>query len=478
MVGLGQSRSKLFGAWTDNVRAALRGGYWNNGSNARAGFALNLNNPPSNANINIGFRAASPNCARRRYPTWISSSALGKGVQVPVAPETRPAKNINRQLMASRLRPSWAAALIRGVRKIAKTYTNLYPRIYDFQNLELAYMKARRAKRFQEEVLQFSFNLESNLIQIQNELIYKTFRTGRYRYFYVHDPKTRLVAALPFKDRVVQHALCNVIEPLFEERFIPDSYACRVGRGIHAGADRVMQFLRVTQHKWDRVYCLKADVSQYFPSINHAILKAIIRKRIACPDTLWLIDEIIDSGGDGGDCSRGLPIGNLTSQLWANVYLDQLDHFVKEILREKYYVRYMDDFVILGGDKRHLWEVKQEIEGFLADKLDLQLNGKTGIWPISQGIDFLGYRIWPTHRLIRKSSIKRMKRKLKAFQRKYREGKIDLEKINATIQSWLGHVSHADSYNLRKKLLGCFVLTKGGDAYEENEDEPDNPVGR
>ncbi|KUK51909.1 MAG: RNA-directed DNA polymerase (Reverse transcriptase), partial [Desulfotomaculum sp. 46_296] len=377
----------------------------------------------------IGFRAALSNCARRRGPIGITSSALGKGVQVPVAPEARPAKNINRQLVASRLRPSWAAALL-GVMPIAKTYTDLYPRIYDFENLELAYMKARRTKRFKNEVPEFSFNLESNLIQIQNELIYKTYRTGRYRCFYVHDPKTRQVAALPFKDRVVQHALCNVIEPIFEKRFIPDSYACR------------------------------------------AILKAIIRRRIACPDTLWLIDEIIDSGGDGSDCPRGLPIGNLTSQLWANVYLDQLDHFVKEVLREPYYVRYMDDFVILGGDKGHLWQVKREIEGFLAGKLDLRLNGKTGIWPISQGIDFLGYRIWPTHRLVRKSSIKRMKRKLKAFQRKYREGQIDLEKINATIQSWLGHVSHANSYNLRRKLLEAFVLTKGGDVDDWNDDGP------
>lgn len=332
-------------------------------------------------------------------------------------------------------------------------------------------MKARRSKRFQDDVLKFSFNLESNLIQIQNELIYKTFRTGQYRYFWVNDPKKRLVAALPFKDRVVQHALCNIIEPLFEERFIYDSYACRVGRGIHAGADRVTQFLRTTQRKWDRVYCLKADVSQYFPSINHIILKTIIRKRIACPDTLRLIDEIIDSGGDGADCPRGLPIGNLTSQLWANVYLDQLDHFVKEVLQEKYYVRYMDDFIILGSNKQHLWAIKREVEGFLANKLDLRLNSKTGIWPISQGIDFLGYRIWPTHRLIRKSSIRRMKRKLKAFKRKYQEGKMDMDKINATIQSWLGHVSHADSYNLRKKLLGSFVLTKGGDVCAEDKDE-------
>ncbi|MDI3480773.1 MAG: RNA-directed polymerase [Tepidanaerobacteraceae bacterium] len=321
-------------------------------------------------------------------------------------------------------------------------------------------MKARRNKRYQDEVLKFSFDLESNLIEIQNELIYKTYKTGRYRYFWVNDPKKRLVAALPFKDRVVQHALCNVVEPLFEKRFIYDSYACRVGRGTHAGASRAQKFLRKTKRKWGRVYCLKADISRYFPSINHSVLKAIIRKRIACPDTLWLIEEIIDSGGDESDSPKGLPIGNLTSQLWANVYLDQLDHFVKEVLREKYYVRYMDDFIILGRSKRHLWKVKREIERFLADKLDLKLNRKTNIFPISQGVDFLGYRIWPTHRLIRKSSIRRIKSKLKAFRRKYREGKISLEKIKATIQSWLGHVKHADSFNLRKKLFNEFILIK------------------
>lgn len=355
---------------------------------------------------------------------------------------------------------------------MVKTYNNLYPLIYDFENLYRAYLKARRNKRYQQEVLTFTVNLGENLLQIQNELIWKTYRTGPYRFFYVHDPKTRLVAALPFKDRVVQHALCNIIEPIFESRFIYDSYACRVGKGTHAGADRVTQFLRIAQRKWERVYCLKGDIAQCFPSINHAILKAIIRKRITCPDTLWLIDEIIDSGGDGSDCPRGLPIGNLTSQLWANVYLDQLDHFVKEVLRERYYVRYMDDFVVIGGDKRHLWEVKKEIEGFLADKLDLRLNDKTGVWPISQGIDFLGYRIWPTHRLVRKSSIKRMKRKLKAFQRKFRGGRISLDKINATIQSWLGHVSHANSYNLRRKLLENFVLTRGKDADEKEQRQP------
>jgi retron-type reverse transcriptase len=344
---------------------------------------------------------------------------------------------------------------------LSKTYNNLYQQIYDFQNLYNAYLKARKDKRFKADTLKFSYNLEGNLIQIQNELIYKSYDPGRYHEFYVYEPKKRLIMAVPFKDRVIHHALCNIIEPVFESRFIFDSYACRPGKGTHAGADRVTYFLRKLSNTYDKVYCLKGDVSKYFQSINHATLKQIIRKRIRCKDTLWLIDTIIDSTADDELNPVGIPIGNLTSQLFANLYLDRLDYFVKQDLRVKYYVRYMDDFVVLSDNKAQLWEYYRAIEDFLNNKLQLQLNGKTGIFPISQGIDFLGYRIWPYHRLLRKSSIKRIKRKLKAFQRKYKEGQIDLDKINATIQSWLGHAKHADSYNLRKKLLGEFVLTRG-----------------
>jgi retron-type reverse transcriptase len=343
-----------------------------------------------------------------------------------------------------------------------RTYGNLYPRIYDFENLYRAYLKARRGHRYYREVLVFTNNLDAELIQLQNELIWKTYHTGPYRRFYVHDPKTRLVAALPFRDRVAQHALCNVIEPLFDRKMIYDSYACRVGKGTHAGADRVTELLRRAVRLWPRPYCLKCDIARYFPSVRHDTLLAIIRRTISCEDTLWLIQEILSSWVDSADPEpRGLPIGNLTSQLWANVYLDPLDHFVKEVLRVRFYVRYMDDFVIIGGDKRELWQVKREIEGFLEHRLGLRLNGKSGIFPISHGIDFLGYRIWPDRRRLRKRSVKRMRQALKYFEKAYREGKIDLERINASIQSWLGHAKHANTYRLREKLFDSFVLRKG-----------------
>jgi hypothetical protein len=275
----------------------------------------------------------------------------------------------------------------------------------------------------------------------------------------VHDPKTRLVAALPFRDRVVHHAICNVIEPIFETRFIYDSYACRAGKGTHAGVKRVVDFLKCAQRLWPKVYCLKCDISKYFPSINHNILKQVIRNKISCSKTLWLLDEIIDSSIGSNEINpKGIPIGNLTSQLFANVYLNELDHYVKEDLRTMYYVRYMDDFIILGGSKKQLWAVLEVIRDFLEAFLDLQLNSKTAIFPITQGINFLGYRIWPTHRLLRKSSIRRIKRKLKAFKRKYQNGQIKLEKVNATIQSWIGHANHANSYRFKEKLFSNFAL--------------------
>lgn len=340
---------------------------------------------------------------------------------------------------------------------MAKTYKNLYHKIYDFQNLYEAYIKARKNKRYRREVIFFSMNLEENLISIQNDLIWESYHTGEYRQFYVHDPKTRLVLALPFKDRVVQHAIVNIIEPVFEKTFIFDSYACRLGKGTHAGADRLTKFLTETARKWRKTYCLKADIKKFFYSIDHQALKDVIRRKIACPQTMRLLEGIVDSSGE----QVGIPIGNLTSQLFANIYLNELDYFIKHTFRCHYYIRYMDDFVILHDNKQELHRIKREVEDFLRDKLRLELNSKTQVFPASQGINFLGYRIWRTHRKVRNSSKRRIKRKLKAYQRKYAAGQMSIERIKATIISWLGHVKHANSYFLRQKLSKILNL-KGG----------------
>ena len=344
-----------------------------------------------------------------------------------------------------------------------KTYRHLFEQIVAFDNLHRAYIKARRNKRYRPEALSFSANLESELLEVRRELIGQTYRTGEYRRFTVREPKTRLVAALPFRDRVVHHALCNIIGPIFEVTFIHDSYACRVGKGTHVGADRVTEFLRRACRERGQVWVLKGDVAGYFPSVNHAALLAIIERKIKCPGALWLIEEILDSWHTEGWLGSGIPIGNLTSQLWANLYLNELDQFVKHKLKRRWYVRYMDDWVVLADNKGELQQVKADIADFLGDHLVLKLNSKTSVFPAAQGIDFLGYRIWATHRLLRKSSVKRMKSKLRQFERGYSDGNIDLEHITASIMSWLGHASHADCYGLKKQLFQNFELRRCDD---------------
>ncbi len=283
---------------------------------------------------------------------------------------------------------------------MAKTFKHLYNKICDFKNLYQAYLKAGKNKRYRGEVLEFSRNLGENLLTLQKELINQTYHTNRYYSFYVYDPKKRKIFALPFRDRIVQHALCNIIELIFDKRFIDDNYACRKDKGTHKAQDRLTYFLR----KAEGLYCLKADIEKYFPSVDCRLLVEIIKKKIGCSKTMWLIKEIINSMGS----DKGIPIGNLTSQLFANIYLNELDYFVKQNLRCKYYLRYMDDFIILDTDKKELQRKKEFIEEFLNSKLKLRLNKKTQIFPVSRGIDFLGFRVYKTHRLLKKRNIKRI----------------------------------------------------------------------
>lgn len=341
---------------------------------------------------------------------------------------------------------------------MAKTYKNLFEHLTTFEALHRAYGRVVKGRRHQMDVIRFEANLESNLIEIQNSLLWKTYQTGPYRNFKVFEPKERDIAALPIKDRIVQHALVETIDPIWASRFIFDTYACRPGKGTHAGADRAQAFLRATLREHGQVFVLKAGIAKYFPSICHDVLKRLIRRRVACSDTLWLIDNIIDSTAEAGDpLPRGIPIGNLTSQLFANIYLHELDEFVKFDLREKQYLRYMDDFAVVGHDKAHLHQVRRDIEDFLHARLGLRCNHKTQIFPVSpsngRALDFLGYRIWPTHRKIRKDSAGRMRRKMKRMARLYHEGKMTWDQVHQVIMSWIGHAGHANTYKLRTRVL-------------------------
>ncbi|MGE5584040.1 MAG: reverse transcriptase domain-containing protein [Bacillota bacterium] len=354
-----------------------------------------------------------------------------------------------------------------------KKLKGLYPKVYDFENLLEAYKKARKCKRFRDEVLAFTRNLEENLISIQNELIWKTYKVGRYREFFIFDPKKRLIMALPFRDRVVQWAIYRVLNPLLERRYISDSYACRVGYGTHRAADRLQYWLRYLARRYPRVYVLKLDISKYFYRVDHNVLMDILRRIVADEDLLWLLETIIRSedtkfgiplGDHCFECQRvkgvGMPIGNLTSQMFANLYLNELDQYAKHVLRVRHYIRYMDDVIILHPDKKYLWQLKDEIGSFLEDRLHLVLNNKTTIRTADQGVDFCGYRIWPTHRKLRKRTALKMKRRLKWLQRAYARGEVGFDEVNASVQSYLGLLKHCNSYNLRCKLFDALVFVR------------------
>ena len=220
---------------------------------------------------------------------------------------------------------------------------------------------------------------------------------------------------------------------------------------MHAGADQAQQWLREVKREHGRVYVLKADIAKYFPSIDHQVLLDMLGQRIACERTMGLASDIVDSW------HPGLPIGNLTSQLWANVYLHELDSFVKQQLRVRRYIRYMDDWLIIHHDKVYLHELRRILEEWLWDRLRLRLNNKTQVFPVAarrgRALDFLGYRMWCTHRRLRGDSVKRMERRLKDLQQGYTEGLIELSDVRQRVASWLGHASHADSFRIREKLL-------------------------
>ena len=287
----------------------------------------------------------------------------------------------------------------RGEEKRVKRQGNLWDRMISFESLLLAAHAAARGKRFKPGVARFVFDLERQLLLLHEELASKTYRPGPYRTFTIYEGKTRQISAAPFRDRVVHHALTGVLEPIFERSFIFDSYACRKGKGTHAAVDRCQQFARRYR------YVLKADVRKFFPSIDHQILKTLITRKIKDPDVLWLVGLIIDHSNPqdpvlmwfpGDDLftpterRRGLPLGNQTSQFFANVYLDPLDHFVCDRLGLSY-VRYVDDFLVFADDKRRLHEVRVEVEHFL-ETLRLQIHqDKSVVFPCDQGIRFLGY---------------------------------------------------------------------------------------
>lgn len=315
---------------------------------------------------------------------------------------------------------------------MSQRHRNLIERIADPDNLRLAYARTRKNKRMTWGYLNFKEYDQLYLTQIREVLLSGTYRIGPYREFLIHEPKARLISALGFQDRLVQHALCSVIGPIFERSLLPYTFACRPGMGTHAGVRHVQSRLRQT----GATHFLKTDFRKFFPSVDHAVLHRLIDKKIHCQRTLAILREVIPTEG------QGLPIGSLTSQLFANVYGNEVDRFIHFELKARNWVRYMDDIVILGHDPAQLREHLKRIAEFSQSALKLAIS-KWQVASVSRGINFLGYRIWPRHKLLRADSVTRAKRKIR-----HALAHGDDRALSRFLTAWSGHACWADTNHL------------------------------
>jgi retron-type reverse transcriptase len=314
-----------------------------------------------------------------------------------------------------------------------KRFKNIYQQIISPENLILAEAKARRGKAKQYGVKVFDKNPQENLVELHKMLLEKNYQTSEYTTFKIFEPKERLVFRLPyFPDRITHHAVMNVLEPIFTKLFTADTYSCIKGRGIHGAANNLKKALKDQENT---KYCMKLDIVKFYPNVDHEVLKQLFRKKFKDQDLLWLLDEIIDS-------ADGLPIGNYLSQYFANYYLTYFDHWIKENKEVKYYFRYADDIIILSNNKPHLHELLAEIKSYLNDNLKLQVKGNYQVFPVeARGIDFVGYKFYHTHTLLRKSIKKRFAKAISKTKNK------------ATIAAYFGWAKHCNSKHLLKKLI-------------------------
>ena len=328
--------------------------------------------------------------------------------------------------------------------KVMKRIGNLYDKVISIENLQLADEKARKGKLRTYGVQIHDKNREANLLSLHESLKNQTYKTSKYHIFTIFEPKEREIYRLPyFPDRITHHAIMNILEPIWVSLFNKNTYSCIKNKGIHAAAKDVKYALN--SDAAGTRYCLKMDIKKFYPSIDHAILKKVIRRRIKDKRLLWLLDEIIDS------TTTGVPIGNYLSQYFANVYLAYFDHWLKEEKQVKYYWRYADDIVILTPDKEVLHTLLHEIRAFLHNNLNLKVKRNYQIFPVdARGIDFLGYVFYHSHILLRKS----IKQKLFRRVAKLRKRKITLtkEQYKQQLCSWWGWCKFCDSINLMSKI--------------------------
>ncbi len=374
----------------------------------------------------------------------------------------------------------------RGMALVSKTlhmkrYGNIYGNLCSYANLELAFRKARKGKTAKHYVVEFEKNLKDNLLLLRTELLLHCYSPHPLVHFIVKDPKTRKISKSAFKDRIVHHALCNIIEPLFENTFIHDSYANRKGKGTLNAIKRFDGCKRtVSKNNTLPCYVLKADIRKYFDNVDHSTLLSIIKKRVKDAKIMWLIRKIFSNYHAGGGESspqevegsanlrfaglssqarKGMPLGNLTSQFFANVFLNELDQFVKHKLKATYYIRYVDDFVILHNNKGLLEHYKWEIQNFLKTiKLELHPD-KSKIILLNKGVTFLGYRIFSHHKLLKKSNLRKFRRELAEEIDAVQHGDLPYDTLLDRMHGWLEYSRWANTHALRNFILSEVAAT-------------------
>jgi len=346
---------------------------------------------------------------------------------------------------------------------------NLWPLVVSFENLLGAAEDAARGKRKRPDVACFLLNLEGELVRLREELESGQYRPGPYRTFEVREGKRRLISAAPFRDRVVHHALTRILEPILERRFTHYSFACRRGKGTHAALQVAAEGCRCFP------YVLKCDVRKYFASIDHAILKGMLARVVKCQRTMELAARIIDGSNAQEEASayfpgddlftplqrrRGLPLGNQTSQFFANVYLNSMDQFVLRYLRPGLYARYVDDFLLFGEDKAALARMRERLEEFLAARRLRLHPGKSRVYRTRDGVTFLGWRVFPDRIRLVRSNVVRFRRRMRTMREACLKGEMELSQATQHVQAWVAHAEHGQTRRLRRQLFAQYLFRR------------------
>ncbi len=439
-------------------RASILGGSWFNDDNAGSRYA-NVDNWADNSNENLGARGRSDDLtliaarrrsrSRRRITARVPHAAFAPQVSQGwwsarvscFGEHTSRSGRTGRSGPIGLSRPAAGFFTYECRSQMTRRYRNLIDRIVSPRNMDAALRLTAAGKRLTPGYLDFKEYSALNLVELGREMADGRYRPGEPHQFYVLDPKRRLISALPFRDRVAQQALCLVIGGIFDSALLPRAFACRPGKGTHAGVVLLQSELRREGRDGQPLYFLKTDFRSYFASIERKVLWKLIDAKISCRATSRLIEAMVPRDG------VGLPIGSLTSQIFANLYAGAtLDRYLQQTLGERVWYRYMDDIVVLGRSSAHMAKVKDLIEHFAATELGLRFS-KWQIAPASRGVNFLGYRIWASHKLLRKDSVTRARRKIAAYR-----AAGDHERLRKFLAAWLGHACWADSANLIRSL--------------------------